>query len=244
MLLKVNKSCRGQTKPCRGKTYSCTNPHITGKLFSASLSDAFVVALEVLVSVLKVTKPLSVRLQRATKDIYNMSESVRNCITTLQGMRTNKYLKKICKNAEQQHGAAVEMPRINARQRNRENHPVDSAKEYYRRSMYFPYLDVCLEQLRERPTAHPATVYGLSSLLPAYVIDADISNLRAAAKAYECFLPEGAEWFEAELVRWKAYWARQPSDCRPGNVLNHGLLNSSICTGNKIRAVTKMWLML
>ena len=95
-----------------------------------------------------------------------------------------------------------------------------SAEEYYRRSMYFPYLDVCLEQLRERFTAHPATVYGLSSLLPAHVIDADISNLRAAAEAYECFLPEDAECFEAELMRWKAYWARQPSDCRPENVLN------------------------
>ena len=85
MLLKVNKSCRGQTKPCRGKTYSRTNPHITEEafLFSASLNDAFVVALEVLVSVLEVTKPLSVRLQGATQEIHNVSESVRDCITIL-----------------------------------------------------------------------------------------------------------------------------------------------------------------
>ena len=81
-------------------------------------------------------------------------------------------------------------------------------------------MDVCLEQLREMFTAHPVTVYGLSSLLPAYVIDADMSNLRAAAEVYECFLQEGAECFEAELMRWKSYWARQPSDCLPGNVLN------------------------
>ena len=112
------------------------------------------------------------------------------------------------------------MPRINAHQRNRENHPADSAEKYYRRSMYFPYLDVCLEQLHEMFTAHPASVYGLSNLLSAYVINADISNLRAAAEVYEWFLPEGAECFESELMRWKAYWARQPSDCRPGNVLN------------------------
>ena len=86
--------------------------------------------------------------------------------------------------------------------------------------MYFPYSNVCSEELRERFTAHPATVYGLSSLLPPYFIDVDISNLRAAAEAYECFLPEDAECFEAELMRWKAYWARQLPDCRPGNVLN------------------------
>ena len=155
----------------------------------------------------EVTKPLSVRLQGATQDIHNMSESVCDCITTLQGIRTDKYFQKIFKNAEQQHCATVEMPRINARQRNRENHRADGAEEYYRRSMYFPYLDVCLEQLRERSTAHPATVYGLSSLLPAYVIDADINNLRAAAETYECFLPEGAKCFEAEPMQWKAYWA-------------------------------------
>ena len=130
-----------------------------------------------------------------------MSESVRDYITTLQGMRNKKYFKKIFINAEQQHGASVEMLRINARQRNRENHPADSAEEYYRRSMYFPYLDVCSEQLRERFTAHPATVYGLSSLLPIYVINADINNLRAPAVAHECFLLEGAECFEAEQMR-------------------------------------------
>ena len=174
-------------------------------LFSASLNDAFVVALKVLVSVLEVTKPLSPRLQGATQDIHNVSESVHDCIITLQEMRTDKYFKKIFKNAEQQHGATVEMPKINACQQNRENHPADSAEEYYRRSMYFPYFYVCLEQLRERFTTHPATVYGLSSLLPAYVIDADISNLRSTAEAYECFLPEGAECFRAELMRWKAY---------------------------------------
>ena len=54
-----------------------------------SLNDAFVVALEVIVSVLEVTKPLSVRLQGATQDIHNMSETVRDCITTLQGVRTS-----------------------------------------------------------------------------------------------------------------------------------------------------------
>ena len=191
---------------------------VNGKalLFSASLNDAFFVALEVLVSVLEVTKPLSLRLQGATQDIHNACESVRDCITTLQGMRTDKYFKKLFKNAEQQHGATVEMPRINARQQNRENHPANSAEEYYRRSMYFPYLDVSLEQLRESFTAHTATVYGLSSLLPACVIDVDISNLRAAAEAYECFLPEDAECFKAELMRWKTYWARQPSDCVQG----------------------------
>ena len=46
-------------------------------LFSASFNNALVVTLEVLVSVLEVTKHLSVRLQGATQDIHNVSENVR-----------------------------------------------------------------------------------------------------------------------------------------------------------------------
>ena len=89
-----------------------------GWLFSTVLNDAFVVAFEVLVSVLEVTKPVSLRLQGVTEDIHNECQIVRDCITTLQGMRTDKYFKEIFKNAEQQHGATVEMPRINACQQN------------------------------------------------------------------------------------------------------------------------------
>ena len=48
-----------------------------------------------------------------------------------------------------------------------DDHPADSAEEYYRRSMYFPYLNVCFEQLRQKFIVRPATVYELSSLLPA-----------------------------------------------------------------------------
>ena len=52
--------------------------------------------------------------------------------------------------------------------------------------MYFPYLEVCLEQLRE------ATAYALSSLLTTYVIDGDMSSLSASVEAtYYCFVVGG-----------------------------------------------------
>lgn len=86
--------------------------------------------------------------------------------------------------------------------------------------MYFPYLDICLEQLRERFAAQTATAYALSSLLPSYVIDAHMRTLRASVEAYDCFIPGGSDCFEAELMRWKAFWARQPADQRPEKVLD------------------------
>ena len=112
------------------------------------------------------------------------------------------------------------MMRTNARQSNRDNHPAQNAEEYYRRSMYFPYLDNCLEKLRERFTAQTATAYALSNLLPSFAVDADTQSQKAAVRGYDCFIPGWADSFEAEFMRGKAYWTRQPADQRPGKVLD------------------------
>ena len=145
-------------------------------LFTSSLNGEFAVALHILTSVLEVTKPLSVRLQEVAQDIHHACESVRDCITTLQQMRTDETFKKIFEVAEEQHGERIEMSRINARQTNRENHPAQNAEEYYRRSMYFPYLDVCLEQLRERFTSQSVIAYALKAAAHRLAIATAIGN--------------------------------------------------------------------
>ena len=71
------------------------------------------------------------------------------------------------------------MSRVNASPGNLDNHPADISEERYQQWMYFPHLHVCLEQLGEKYTALTATAYALSSLVPLYVIDADMSSLRA-----------------------------------------------------------------
>ena len=188
-------------------------------LFINSLNGEFTVALEILASVLEVTKPLSVRLQETGQDIHNASDSVRDCETALQEMRSNHNFTKIFQAAEQQYGQTIEVPRRNSRQVHRENHPAENAEEFYRRSMFYPYLDICLEQLRERFSAQSATAYALSSLLPSYVVDADMSKLKASVHMYDCFIPDINKCFPAELIRWKAYWTRQPEEQRPKKIL-------------------------
>ena len=188
-------------------------------LFINSLNGEFTVALEILASVLEVTKPLSVRLQETGQDIHNASDSVRDCETALQEMRSNHNFTKIFQATEQQYGQTIEVSRRNSRQVHRENHPAENAEEFYRRSMFYPYLDICLEQLRERFSAQSATAYALSSLLPSYVVDADMSKLKASVHMYDCFIPDINKCFPAELIRWKAYWTRQPEEQRPKKIL-------------------------
>ena len=69
-------------------------------LFTSSLDGEFAAALQILTSVLGITKLHFVQAQHT----HNAGESVCGCITTLQQMHTEGKFKKIFETVEQQHG--------------------------------------------------------------------------------------------------------------------------------------------
>ena len=84
------------------------------------------------------------------------------------------------------------MPRMTGRQVHRANHPGSDARQYYRWAVFLPFIDVCLQQLRDRFQAHHAKAYNLSLLLPAHCHSAEVAAIKEAARLYDQFLPEGA----------------------------------------------------
>lgn len=79
---------------------------------------------------------------------------------------------------------------------------------------------VCLSQLNERFQGHNATAYSLSLLIPTYCSDSEITERRKAAEHFTGLLPGGIECLDAEILRWKSYWARQSPETQPNRVLN------------------------
>ena len=143
-------------------------------LFSASLNDAFVEALEVLVSVWKSRSP---HLCDYKEQLKTLTTRVRAFVTALLHCKECVLMKFSRKSSKMLSNSMVEPSRYQESMLANE-----TAKTIRLRALKsitdgrctFKYLDVCLEQLRERFTAHSATAYGLSILLPACVIDADI----------------------------------------------------------------------
>ena len=44
----------------------------------------------------------------------------------------------------------VAMPRLSGRQTNRANPPADTPEEYYKRAVFYPFVDTVLAQIEER----------------------------------------------------------------------------------------------
>ena len=136
-------------------------------VFLTALDASFVIAVEIVYTVLQVIKPVSVQLQGKCQDIYRASHSIEDCITVLQPHRNGETFDGIFSRSTKINGGEIAMPRVTKRQSNRSNVPADCANDYYKRAVFLPFVDTCLVQLQQRFKSHALIAYRLSCLLPA-----------------------------------------------------------------------------
>jgi len=65
------------------------------------------------------------------------------------------------------HNVDVTMPRRCSRQNARENHPGDTAEEYYRRSLAIPFLDHLKSNIKNKFTSHSLLAIKCLSIIPS-----------------------------------------------------------------------------
>jgi hypothetical protein len=179
-------------------------------------------ALQVLNVVLAVTKPLSSKLQGVSQDLAQAVNSIQECVDVLQDFRNDDTFDDVFQRAEETFGDKLVMPRITGRQTQRSNAPADTVQQYYKRTMFFPYIDTVLGQLEARFQGHSATVCKLVGLLPAFCTTMAFVSIKESVQFYQRFLPHDTDilYAEIEFKRWIAYWARKPEGDRPRRPLD------------------------
>lgn len=182
-----------------------------GLLRAAIQESRCLVGLVVTESVLAYTVHTSRNLQAKSMDLVSAYSHIRKVIDMLQNLRTEAektFSNLLCKvnNLLIEVGSSsqeVTTPRLCGRQSQRGNHPATSAEEYYRRSVYLPFLDQVISELKQRfgddtiPTA-----LSLSTLMRG--TETDTCVVLKAAELYSADI-ESRVILEAELQRWVWY---------------------------------------
>ena len=120
-------------------------------------------SLAVLSQTLSITLQLCKSLQLSNIDLISATNEVFNVVDWRKN--ASQRLKAIFSLAKcLNNDALLEKPRIQKRQKCRDNVEANSVEEYYLRSIFIPFLDVLLRQLRDRFLSHKNTILNLLSL--------------------------------------------------------------------------------
>ncbi|GBM83972.1 repressor of the inhibitor of the protein kinase, partial [Araneus ventricosus] len=112
-----------------------------------------------------------------------------------------------------------DIPRVCRLQTARNNVPYSTEEEYYRRSVYVPYLDDFCNSLKERFESHKETIASLQHILPEFCTKTDFYSLEAAFNFYEEDLSH-KEVVQSEFMLWKEKWSLEKSENLPKTAIS------------------------
>lgn len=176
----------------------------------------FIVSLFVLSDMLSITLNLSETLQKKEIDLSKAVKKISAILenVSLKRSSANEHFAEIYKEAKifsDKIKVPEDVPRTCKLQVGRSNITYSSAEEYYRRSIYVPYLDDFSSSLKERFESHQETVASLQCVLPEFCVLNDFESLEPAFHFYEADLSY-KEVVKSEYALWKNKWSQESED--------------------------------
>ena len=191
----------------------------------------FVVCFQVVLHIFGYIKGLSIKLQGSELDILHGYEMINQVKSVLKDARSDEewehVFEKATKMTEKADCAPIEIPRRCNRMTQRSNVPAETASEYFKRCVYFPFLDNLIQQFEGRfGSLSQQAVRGIN-LIPANSASIDPDTVSALIDYYSDDLPSPAT-FHQEVKLWQRMWQSKIAEDRP-TTLSETLSDSSAC---------------
>ncbi|RVE46777.1 hypothetical protein evm_008561 [Chilo suppressalis] len=160
-------------------------------------------------------QPVANTLQSKTLDVIKCAEHIQTIKTAIAEHRLSaeegtEELLKSANEIAKVLNLELRLPRTASRQQYRANHPAGSLSEYFRRSLYVPYLDSLSSSLEARFDKEHSPAFALSLLHPAQIIKITAPELRKYMDEVSKFYEIEGITSEAEL--WRTFWVNKQED--------------------------------
>lgn len=178
-------------------------------------SGTFIIAMVVIHEIFSYTQALATYLQSVNVDLaaaVNMADELRS---VLQEMRTEAQshfhrLFSVAEEMAQKVEGEIKKPRVARLQRNRDNYDADSAEDYFRQSIFVPFLDHFILQLEVRFLQHRVTLSKIQNILPSKVISLSEEEIERSVGVMIEQWPNAtlssANVCVKEVLLWKRQW--------------------------------------
>ncbi|XP_068127350.1 52 kDa repressor of the inhibitor of the protein kinase-like [Hyperolius riggenbachi] len=196
------------------------------QLQCASSTGNFVVSLIIISTYSAMLEPVTQALQAVELDILAVSGHVQNLLAIFRSHRTDaaNHFKIIFEKAEdlaKSIGTELLIPRQCGRQVHRANVDSCNTEEYFRRTIFVPYLDSLISSLDNRFGEQNRVNFSLFALCPAQM--SKMNRLDFATHIMEVNKVYEIENLNTEALTWFDMWSNKNIAKNTENVLKDGL---------------------
>ena len=159
------------------------------------------------------TKDIANQLQGESKDVLSVYEDMSGIISCVTAARTDgetrfRAIFHEANTASELSREELTVPRRCATQTSRSNHPSDSPEEFWRRSVYIPFADHLVGELKSRFNQLSTTALQGLCLLPENAVMPNAIPVNTVAELQKVFSSDlpAADSLQQEVERWVMRW--------------------------------------
>jgi len=186
-------------------------------------SSPFIVSLVIIENIFSVVSPVTAYLQGVTVDLSSAMDRIGDVSDQLKERRVNaaSTFEELFAKAEKlaaEIGEEIKKNRIAKRQTQRANYDSQLPVDYFRQSIYIPFLDHYISQLDLRFLKHKATLSKVQNVIPHYIRSLSEHDIN---ETVECILEQWSDVTSScdsvignELRLWQRRWTNVPKPPR------------------------------
>ncbi|CAI6359004.1 unnamed protein product [Macrosiphum euphorbiae] len=139
------------------------------QLHTAATKPNFIVCLFIMATFSAQLEPITNALQAVQLDLSQARKYISEIIEIFNNLDAKKYFHEIFKKAQDvaiKLGEKIKIPLIVSNQNHLSNHPINTPEDYFRVSLYQPYVDSLIMQLKLRFSNENSAAHSLLNLHP------------------------------------------------------------------------------
>ncbi|KMQ93995.1 52 kda repressor of the inhibitor of the protein kinase-like protein [Lasius niger] len=184
------------------------------QLYTTATTPTYIVTLLVIAIYSAKLEPVCNQLQQVNMNIKAINDHVAKLTNVPQSHRNNALIQftaifekaqKICEELD----IEFKRPRVAARQTQRSNQPSENVEDFFRRSIFIPYLDSIISSLRDRFSSTHEKAFSLMQLHPDALKKLDKVSFLAVAEDINSLYGDILSNFIAEATTWYEMWKNE-----------------------------------
>lgn len=192
--------------------------------FNSLCQGNFLISLFVAEKCFAVTYNLSTVLQKSDNDLISSYNAIQEVIEMFKKMREASEVKfsEIFKRASdmaKELDIEIKKTRLAKKQMYRANTPSESPEDYYRKTVFIPFLDFLVQNMVDRFENHKNIISNLHGILPQNVETSSIENIMQCAQFYSSDINVLPNILKGEIEMWFQKWSLTDIKDRPTSAI-------------------------